>query len=158
MNEQRITGLIVLTIGLLTIFILIPIGIVSPRDVNNFALAPEFWPMIVAVTFSVMGLILTIRPIRREGEEVTEVTIEWKQRIPRIAMVLAVLFGFYYLAPFLGMVVTGTLLILILTWFAGERRWLLMTGLAILVPVTLYLFFYYVASIPIPLGIFEQIF
>lgn len=157
MNEQRITGLVVFAIGLLTIFVLIPYGIVSPRDITNVALAPEFWPLIVAVTFTIMGLILTVRPIRRDDEEEVEESVPWKQRIPRLAVILAVLFGFYYLVPLLGMVVTGVLLISVLTWFAGERRWLLISILAISLPIMLYYFFLHIASIPVPLGLFNII-
>ena len=160
MFKSRLTGLAVVVLGLLTIFVLIPVGIVSPRDVKTIALAPEFWPLIIASALTFMGIIMTVRrPEESQQQEDGPVTLaDWKQRTPRLAIVLAALFGFYYLTPVLGMVVCGILLISGLTWFAGEHRWKLIATIAITAPVVLYLFFYFVANIPIPHGVLESVF
>ena len=78
-------------------------------------------------------------------------------RLPRLAVVLGALFGFYVLIPSLGMVGPGMVIIFGLMVFGGERRWLPATLIATGVPILLYLFFVHVASIPIPLGIFETL-
>ena len=156
MSKQRIVGLVALALGLATIFILIPVGIVSPQDVQHIALAPEFWPLIVASVFSVMALIILVRPTQpEESDDVESAVVPWKQRFPRLAVILVSLFAFYYLVPFLGMVFTGIVLIAGLMLYAGERRWKLIVPLAIVMPIALYLFFLKVANIPIPLGMFE---
>ena len=158
MSKQRIVGLVALVLGLVTIFVLIPIGIVSPQDVQHFALAPEFWPLIVASIFSVMALIILVRPTQpEESDEDEENVVPWKERFPRLAVILVTLFGFYYLVPFLGMVFTGMVLIAGLMLYAGERRWKMIAPLAIGMPVILYLFFLKIANIPIPLGVFDTI-
>ena len=53
------------------------------------------------------------------------------------------------------MVIPSIVTILLLVYFAGERRWYLSLLIGVLLPVLLYGFFVYVARIPIPLGIFE---
>ena len=70
-------------------------------------------------------------------------------------MALGTLFAFYFLIPYLGMVAPGIAVILGLMVYAGERRWPLGLAIAFCVPILLYVFFVHVASVPIPLGVFE---
>ncbi|MFT7532515.1 MAG: putative tricarboxylic transport membrane protein [Gammaproteobacteria bacterium] len=51
----------------------------------------------------------------------------------------------------------GMVMIFGLMMFAGERRFLLAAAIAISIPLLLYFFFVHIASIPIPLGIFESL-
>ncbi len=153
MQNERLLGGAMLVIGLLTFFVLIPVGIVTPKSITTLSLSPDFWPKIVAVIFSLMGLAMIIKPKPPTQTEDTS----FISRLPRLLVVLAALFGFYFAVPQFGMVVPGMLLIFGMMWFAGERRWVLMGFIAILVPVLLYSFFVFVANIPIPLGIFESL-
>ena len=154
MNSSRLVGLAVVAIGLFTLFILIPYGIVSPSDIPTLALAPEFWPLIIASVFTLTGVLLAILPATTEKSRFVEPNF-WKQRVPRLFLLLAVLFGFYFLVPFTGMILPAILLIFGLSWFAGEKRWKLILVLAFIIPIVLSIFFIYVANIPIPLGLFE---
>ena len=157
--KLRIEGLVVVGLGLLTLFVLIPIGIVSPGDVDVLALAPEFWPLIVASLFTLSGIIMAIKPFeeKQDDEEEAEEPIPWPERLPRLAIILGVLFGFYFLAPYLGFVIPGIVLIAGLAWFASERRVGMTVLISIIPPVLLYVFFVIIANIPIPLGMFEFI-
>ena len=158
MYTERITGIVIFLLGMLTFFVIIPFGIVSPSNVSSLALAPDFWPKIVAALFALMGLLMVMKPIDKSiDEEIEEkaTPISWATRIPRLAIVLAALFSFYGLLPTLGMVVPAIFLIFGLMLFAGERKWLRITVLSLSVPISLYCFFVFVAQIPIPLGIFE---
>lgn len=157
MNNERMLGLAVLVLGLATFFVLIPVGIVTPSNIRTLALSPDFWPKIVAAIFSLMGLMMIIKPAPAITAENSVEKESFVQRLPRLTVVLGSLFGFYFLEPFLGMVVPGMVLIFGLMAFAGERRWGLMLCVAVTVPTLLYCFFSFVASIPIPLGIFESI-
>jgi len=153
MMIERAIGLFVLLLGLFALLVLIPGGIVTPQTVETASLSPAFWPRIVAVMFALTGISMAIRP----GKSVVGDKIPLRVRAPRLLVVLSALFAFYFAMPSLGMVVPAIALIFGMMWFAGERRWLLMVVVSILVPVALYAFFVHVANIPIPLGVFEAL-
>ena len=169
MIRERLTGIGVLVLGLLIFFVLIPAGVDRPGSVEHAALAPDFWPRIIAGIIMLMGLFLAIRPAAKEegdeergddgGEEGVEAAAEaaagWTHRLPGLAVALGTLFAFYFLIPYLGMVAPGIAVILGLMVYAGERRWPLGVAVALCVPILLYVFFVHVASVPIPLGVFE---
>ena len=174
MIRERLTGIGVLVLGLLIFFVLIPAGVDRPGSVEHTALAPDFWPRIIAGIIMVMGLFLAVGPAAKEeggargadgGEEGGEAAAEavggaeaaggWTHRLPGLAVALGTLFAFYFLIPYLGMVAPGIAVILGLMVYAGERRWPLGLAIALCVPILLYVFFVHVASVPIPLGVFE---
>ena len=157
MRESRFLGVAVVATGALTLAVLIPAGIVSPSDVPALALAPEFWPFVIASVFTLMGILMTIAPGATDRETMTELQLIPK-RIVRLTGFLAVLFGYYFVVPYLGMVIPAIAVIFGLCWFTGERRWMLLVLISLLVPIVLTLFFLFVANIPIPLGIFEFIY
>ena len=160
MIRERLTGIGVLMLGLLIFFVLIPYGIDQPGSVEHSALAPDFWPRIIAVIMMAMGLLLAVRPVPDDDEDEEqgdEHDDRWLRRLPGFAAALGALLGFYALIPSLGMVVPGVAVIFGLMVFAGERRWRLVTAIAVGVPILLYAFFVYVAGIPIPLGVFESL-
>ena len=166
MNAERITGLAILMLALLIYFVLIPIGIVSPENLKHISTAPYFWPSIIAGIMGFTGILMmlfakpdTDTPNAGSDDQLTsennESELSWLTRLPRLLLTGGLLFAFYFSIPYLGMVVPGMLLIIVLMFFAGQRRWFLMLGLSVSVPLLLYGFFVHVASIPIPLGWFE---
>ena len=164
MIRERLTGIGVLVLGLLIFFVLIPAGIDRPGSVEHAALAPDFWPRIIAGIIMLMGLFLTVRPAAEDegeehggggGGEAVEAAAGWTHRLPGLAVALGTLFAFYFLIPYLGMVAPGIAVILGLMVYAGERRWPMGIAIALCVPILLYVFFVHVASVPIPLGVFE---
>ena len=161
MIRERLTGAGVALLGLLIFTVLIPWGIDQPGNVEHMALAPDFWPQIIAVIMMVLGVLQAIRPAPDDDDDDDEDTGEdsgrWLHRVPGLAVALGALFGFYVLIPTLGMVVPGMAVILGLMAFGGERRWLLAAAVAAGVPLLLYVFFVHVAGIPIPLGVFEAL-
>ena len=157
MIRERFTGVGVLLVGILVFFVLIPYGIDQPENVKHAALAPNFWPKIIAAVIAAMGLLLAVKPGREAGSETGGDDGAWAQRLPGLAVSLGSLFAFYFLIPYLGMVAAGAALAFGLMLFAGERRWPLGVAVALGIPILLYVFFTYVASIPIPLGVFESL-
>ena len=158
MIRERLTGVGVALLGLLIFTVLIPWGIDQPGNVEHMALAPDFWPQIIAVIMMVLGVLQAVRPVPDDDDEDTGGDSgHWLHRLPGLAVALGALFGFYVLIPTLGMVVPGTAVILGLMIFGGERRWPLAAAVAAGVPLLLYAFFVHVAGIPIPLGIFEAL-
>ena len=51
MNRNFVSGLIMLAIGVSLVFILIPMGIDTPKKVRYAALSPNYYPYIVAIVF-----------------------------------------------------------------------------------------------------------
>lgn len=162
MIRERLIGVGVLLLGLLVFAVLIPVGIDRPVNVEHAALAPEFWPRIIAVVMMGMGALLVVRPQPEEEDEDDAEggagdAVPWRHRLAGLAAALGALFGFHLSIPSLGMVVPGAVLIFGLMVFGGERRWRLAVAVAVGVPSLLYAFFVHVAGIPIPLGVFESL-
>ena len=135
MIRERVTGAGVALLGLLIFTVLIPWGIDQPGNVEHTALAPDFWPQIIAVIMMVLGVLQAIRPAPDdEDEDGGENSGRWLHRLPGLAVALGGLFGFYALIPSLGMVVPGAALIFGLMVFGGERRWGLAATVAAGVP------------------------
>lgn len=152
MFQDRLTGVCITLIGAAIFAVLVPVGIVVPSNVGQLALSPDFWPRIVAAVIFLMGIVMVFNPARSDDQAGRLV---WKKRFPGLCVVGTCLFGFHLLIPFLGMVAGGMAVILILMWYAGERNLYRLFGIALTVPVILYLFFVQVARIPLPLGWFE---
>ena len=160
MIRERLIGVGVALLGLLIFAVLIPFGIDRPGNVEHAALAPDFWPRIIAVIMMALGALLAVSPGPEdadEDEDGGEESGRWLHRLPGLAVALGALFGFHALVPSLGMVAPGAAMIFGLMVFAGERRWLLAAAVSAGVPILLYAFFVHVASIPIPLGVFETL-
>lgn len=158
MIRERLTGIGVALLGLVIFFVLIPWGIDQPGNVEHAALAPDFWPQIIAVLMMALGALQALRPAPDDDDEDGgEDSGRWRHRMPGLVVALGALFGFYVLIPSLGMVVPGVAIIFALMVFGGERRWALAATVAAGVPILLYAFFVHVAGIPIPLGVFETL-
>lgn len=157
MRESRSIGLALVALGLLALFVLIPAGIVAPSNMKSLALAPDFWPNIIASVFVMTGAILLIAPARYPSPPSVEQAYSIA-RITRLFLLLGSLFGVYAATPYLGLVVPAMLMVFGLSWLAGERRWKFLITLSVVSPVVLVVFFIYVARVPIPLGVFEFIY
>ena len=157
--RERLIGVGVALLGLLIFSVLIPWGIDQPGNVEHAALAPDFWPQIIAAIMMALGALQAVRPAPDDEDDGAggEESIHWLHRAPGLVAALGALFGFYFLIPSLGMVVPGMAVIFGLMVLGGERRWLLGAAVAAGVPLLLYAFFVHVAGIPIPLGVFEAL-
>ncbi|MBF2760193.1 MAG: tripartite tricarboxylate transporter TctB family protein [Ectothiorhodospiraceae bacterium AqS1] len=164
--KGRLTGFGILAIGLTLFFVLIPQGIDTPSRIDHITLAPDFWPRIVSAILAAMGLWLILFPGPDEDADAdadsdADTDNAAKDRSPifgsqaRLAAALTLLFAYYLAIDRLGMVLPGMILIALLSLIAGERRpWHLILP-ALCLPMLLYVFFVYMASVPIPLGVFE---
>ena len=152
-------------LALVVIFVVIPAGITMPGRLENRALAPNFWPLIIMGVLGLSGAILLLQALTSkklendsadsEGVQDAEKDRPMPQMIFRVGTVFGVLFVFYFAISLAGIVLPSMLAVAFLTWFAGERRWKIIVPLAILLPILLYYFFVHVAQITMPLGVFE---
>ncbi len=151
-----------LALGLFALLYLIPRGIDVPSTVKIAALSPDFWPRLItygAITAAIFLLIetLTMQSVgadEEDAEEAAQYQLATLPGILRILVLVVALFAFYASLTTLGVVAASVLLLFAMMLFFGERKFWLVVVLSFGVPMLLYLFFRYVASVPIPLGIF----
>lgn len=165
-NQNLLSGLVLLAFGLLTFFVLIPYGVQIPDSVELQALAPSFWPNIVALAICAIGLALTVTTLlssRQRTDQAPEVNGTepinhrdsplWFKLRPFIA--LAICFSLYFCLEPLGFVLACAIALVALMMLAGEYRLQFILPIAVIVPFGLHLFFTKAASVPIPMGVLE---
>ena len=178
-GAQRLEGLVILILALLIGFVLIPVGIVSPSNLQHISTAPWFWPAIITGGLGLTGIMMILfagmdNSLEKEDDRdgngygddddtmddhphPPEGDTPWPQRLPRLLFIFGLLFAFYLSMDHLGMVVPAMVLIFTLMVYGGQRRWGLMLILSVMIPLMLYGFFVHIANIPIPLGWFEYL-
>ena len=60
MNKHFFSGVFMLSVGLLLLLFLIPLGIDTPKKIRFAALSPKYYPQIVALILSVIGVLSLI--------------------------------------------------------------------------------------------------
>lgn len=151
MNRNFLSGLIMLVIGVSLIFILIPMGIDTPKKIRYAALSPNYYPYIVATILSILGGAIIFRS--RHFEPDNSSPKAHPHAFKRICLFLLLLAIYAGALNILGFVIASMLALVGSLLLAGERRAFIIIPVAALLPVILYLFFYKIANIPIPLGI-----
>jgi len=142
-------------------FILIPIGIAMPDDLEIRAMSPQFWPKIVVIVSALASMVCIVQNLAQNGknsnQDCPSDLLPIRVAVRRVVVVLASCFAMYFLLAPLGLVIPSMFLMFFLMYYAGERKLLKLTCIAFAMPTALFLFFNYVAEIPIPMGIFEQL-
>ena len=156
MNKHFFSGVFMLAVGLLLLLFLIPFGIDTPKKIRFAALSPTYYPQIVALILSIIGVTIIFRnrqPLTTKGtDDLDEVHPNAKMRIGSFLVLLAV----YSLSlEFLGFVLSGGLALAASLILAGERRAFIIMAISLLLPISLFLFFYKVAFVPVPNGILD---
>ena len=154
-TRDVIAGALILAIGLVFVFILIPIGVDEPRRVKYAALSPTYYPRIVAIILVVIGGAVVARALFRPTE--TETDSETHPATRRLLGISAILVAFATLLTPLGFIVASSLALFAAIWLAGEQRIYINAAIAVILPVLLYFFFLKVARIPIPLGVLKPV-
>ena len=154
MNKHFFSGVFMVAVGLLLLLFLIPFGIDSPKKIRFAALSPTYYPQIVALILSVIGVAIIFKNrqpfITKETDELDEVHPNAKMRIGVFLALLAV----YSLSlEFLGFVLSGVIALAASLILAGERRAFIIIAMSLLLPISLFLFFYKVAYVPVPNGL-----
>ncbi len=158
-RSDFILGIIIIALAIIGTFVFIPWGIVLPDDIETRALSPDFWPLAIMILLGISGFALTLQarfavsPMPDEEEQAK--MRPFGEGLLRVGLLVIWLLGMYFLIPHVGMAVSCAITFIAMTLFAGERRWKYIIPIAVLLPLLLYLFFVYVASVPLPVGVFE---
>jgi putative tricarboxylic transport membrane protein len=164
--SEVILGAIVVTTMTIMITVIVPISVAVPKSNKVMALSPDFWIKIIIWSTLALGIGILVRGVKRarseiDADELAEIEERAKHRHPprRALMLLVIavagLFAYYAAIDWLGMVLASIVALAGFVLLCGERRFLVLAPLAVLLPVSLYYFFLKVAGIPMPLGIFE---
>ena len=145
------SGILMVIVSLTLITILIPIGIDAPRKVRFAALAPSYYPYIVSTILFLLGSVIIIRS-RREKAAQPEPNVH-PQAIKRLSKFIFLLAVFASSLEWAGFILSSSVALLVALPLAGEKRPLIIIANALIIPILLYLFFYKIAGIPIPLGV-----
>ncbi|MDY0306123.1 MAG: tripartite tricarboxylate transporter TctB family protein [Desulfovibrio aminophilus] len=135
----------------------IPAWIETPSSVRIAAVSPAFWPEVVAVFLALSGFALAAGGLRRrlaEGarrREAGAASAGWNLNPP---FTLAVFLAYYLLIDVIGIVCASALALAVMAVRYGERNRLVLSAVALGLPLALYGFFVWVAKVPMPLGLF----
>lgn len=175
-RKDLILGAILSVLSLFLYFVMIPIGVDAPDTVQNPALSPRLWPEIIVVALGLLSLLVLLKSAvklrggaaeepheldlveqaREQLGDAVDPSMEWQGRPGLIKTVIgvALLFALYALLVTLGMVVASVIATVVFAVLYGDKRWHLILPIAVILPLVLFAFFEYVASVPIPMGIF----
>jgi putative tricarboxylic transport membrane protein len=168
LNSTLLSGMILTGLGLLGIFVLVPLGIDPPYTAVQFeALSPAYWPRIVCYAITLIGVALVVSGfLSAQGSDAvadgqaapgSDPRSPDAWRIVKPFAALAICFGLYATLDVLGFVLGCMIALAALMLLAGERRPHILLSTAICTPLVLHLFFTKAASVPIPPGLLEPL-
>ncbi|MBZ8134276.1 tripartite tricarboxylate transporter TctB family protein [Afifella sp. IM 167] len=152
-------GLIVMLFALALAFVLIPVGVSSPRSVRSIVLSPILWPTIIAWMIFIGGGLLVGQQLlgRREPDHLDEWANPRHGAWFRLAALAVLMAGYYLAIAYIGMVWASALAFLVLTLIIRSRYRITALIVAFALPLFTYAFFYHVAGVPIPQGEFIRL-
>ena len=150
-NKNLISGLIFLTLGVVLYFILIPFGIDEPKKIKYQALSPSYYPNIVAIILIFLGIIISIKAKFFDNIVFLENNLR-TDFLKRYFTIFIVLVIFANLLNPLASIISSTLVLFYIFYFAEEKNYFLITILSLTFPLLLYFIFLKIARIPIPTG------
>ena len=165
LNQKRdlLAGLSFIAISLLILFVAIPLGVQEPKKVKFVALSPSYYPRLVCYCLLLFGLVLLVKKLfttKKRGSQVDGTSVDGTgaELKPQMLLVLGgVLFFYYITLPSLGFVLSSTIVLFVLLLLAGDRSYISLLIIPLLLPIAVYWFFTKIANIPIPAGILEPV-
>jgi hypothetical protein len=144
----------VLLVFCVVVYLIIPIEIQElMRYDASMGLSPAVFPKIsvfLIAGFSAVLIFFGLRP-KDVAQDRQALGIGSRARVITAFIIILV---YVYLIGILGYLVITPLALIILMWYFGERRWLLILSVAILTTTGLFCFFRYIMYIILPEGKF----
>jgi len=162
MNKDMFLGLLTIAAGVLVLTIMIPLGVdMEEVEANTPILVrPDFWPRVVGVLMTLVGVIYTILSWRKfkldQGSSDTpKPSILSNTTSRRLFAVIGVAILFIIPNETTGLFLPAVAIFTISAYGFGGGQWPKKIAIGIAVPIILVIFFEKVAGIPIPLGILQ---
>jgi len=170
-KRDFVLGLVVCALALIILFGILPWAVKAPKVVPNLALSPTFWPRIILFSVAGLGALLAIRAyvdcMRQAqagsdgGNTDTDPLVDTPPfDLSDLRVILAGLLMVAFCAllkPF-GVVLPTMALLVAMILLHDRKHWPMAILLTIATVTVLYLFFRFVARVPVPLGPLNAIF
>lgn len=145
-------GIFAILMALALLLYLIPEYVTRPQAVKSLVLSPIFWPTVIAWMMLLVGggIMVSQHLDRNNGENETSCPKTAIVSV-RVIMFFVFLAAYYLLIPVLGMVWSSSLAFIVFSIVicgTEYRKTAIVMGL--LLPISLYAFFYHVAGVNIP--------
>ena len=124
------------------------------RVVNNAAVQPSTFPRVMAVAMIVCALVVCVMNVIKldEDEEAAPVISLRDRGIRGMLYCLVMAIAFYLLWEPIGFLLLAPIAMFVLMWLIGMRNYKVMVAVAILLPIVVWLLFYKLLAISIPIG------
>ena len=134
--------------------VLVPYGVYVPDSVAGTLDSPAVMPLIMFTALGLLGAVLLGGALQARKLAVVEVgrsAADWR----KANGMLAVCAGYLAAVFVVGLPVASAVGLFVALWYFGERRWLLMALVAVVVPAALWLFFVHVVHVSMPPALLE---
>jgi hypothetical protein len=158
-------GIFLALLSLFLIFIINPISITVPDAsvVEEGSVTPIFFPNLISFLILIFSSLLifnsyysTKNNINPEESLILQTKLEISVILVRILSLFTILI-FPYICNLLGIILSSIILYILFAIYCGERRWMTPILGSIISTIILYYFFVKIASVPLPLGVLENI-
>ncbi len=164
-KSNLVLAIVLIFFSVVLLFFIIPSQINEPSYIKSKYLSPAFVPRVFTVYLGLMALVLFFRSLlnlkkfsSKKKKEIQSAgkaspTEEgWREQW--IAVCIWISCCFFILAvEFFGILIPSILFLGALMVYFGQKKWLLVLGIMILVPLLLYLFLHDIAKVQFPPGI-----
>lgn len=141
---DRIAGFLLLTFA-----VYIHVGSRAMEYATAGVPGPGFVPFWISLILGIAAILILIRSWNRplSGPLIADRTVLWRTVVFGLGMAVVVM-----LLPFLGMILTLALFILVAVPLLGARNRLHIAAAVVLIPAFVYCLFHFVLQIPLPVG------
>jgi putative tricarboxylic transport membrane protein len=149
-NQNTCSAVILLCFSVALYVLIIPREVPRPNISISRAMPPDFFPNCITILLGILSSIFLIGSLRDNASNEKDV-----KHKGFIRFVLATSFFFVYLffIHWIGWIIATSLALPGLMRAFGSKRWIINIMAAVLVPLTLYIFFEKIALVPLPRGI-----
>ena len=154
-SKDCLSGALMIAAGTLLVALIIPNWITEPAKVRVAALAPSYYPRIVAICLALVGAAILGNALFRKAQSSESAKDRRPDAMVRTAAILCILAACFLSLERLGFVLGSAITVALALLLGGERRYWLIGAIALLLPLLLYLFFLKVARIPMPTGVLQ---
>ena len=157
-------GAVVLLLGLLGVFWIVPEYVMTPGGTGRGAVGPDIWPRSLMIFITILGVLLLITELKsmRQADASTTTSVGLAKGrgavgfiVGRSVLAFGALVAYALLLEPLGMPIASALAFVVFALLAGERRPAVIGVMAILIPVALHLFFSKIAQVQMPMGLLQ---
>ena len=118
-------------------------------------ISPSFFPYVLSTVLAGLSILLMIEGSRKPAGSILSIRLNSKDTY-RTGALLFILTIFASLLTTLGFVLDAFLFMVLVQFLLGERRWIVLIIVALLVSFGMYLIFATLFKVPLPLGMFLE--